>query len=57
MQVDALIQQVADENGLEMTDMLADAAAAPTDSIATGSTSVSMQQEDALTRRLAQLRN
>ncbi|XP_063693767.1 charged multivesicular body protein 1a-like [Bolinopsis microptera] len=58
-QVDSLIQQVADEHGLEMTSMLSDAATAPTDSIgvASSSTSVSNQQEDALTRRLAQLRN
>lgn len=56
-QVDSLIQQVADEHGLEMTNMLSDAAAAPTDSIGAQSTSISNQQEDALTRRLAQLRN
>ena len=56
VQVDSLIQQVAEEHGLEMTDKLADAATAPTDSIATTS-SVSAQQEDALNRRLAQLRN
>jgi len=58
-QVDALIAQVADEHGLEMTDMLGDAAAAPTGSVsvAAGSSSVSADQEDALTRRLAQLRN
>lgn len=56
-QVDSLIQQVADEHGLEMTDMLSDAAAAPTGSIGVGSTTVSNEQEDALTRRLAQLRN
>lgn len=56
-QVDALIAQVADEHGLEMNDMLSDAAAAPTDSVAAGSSSVSADQEDALTRRLAQLRN
>ena len=40
-----------------MTEMLTDAAAAPTDSIGVGSTTVSAEQEDALTRRLAQLRN
>ena len=56
-QVDSLIQQVADEHGLEMTSMLSDAAAAPTGSIGVSSTSVSNEQEDALSRRLAQLRN
>lgn len=56
-QVDSLIQQVAEEHGLEMTNMLSDAGSVPTDSIAAGSTSVSDQQEDALTKRLAQLRN
>jgi len=56
-QVDSLIQQVADEHGLEMTNMLSDAASAPTGSIGVASTSVSNEQEDALTRRLAQLRN
>lgn len=55
-QVDALIQQVADEHGLETADMLSDAAAAPTEALG-ASSSVSAAQEDALTKRLAQLRN
>jgi len=56
-QVDALISQVAEEHGLEMGDMMAGAESAPTGSLAGPSTSVSNEQEDALTRRLAQLRN
>lgn len=55
-QVEALMKQVADEHGLEMTSMLNDAESAPTDSIG-ASSSVSAQQEETLNRRLAQLRN
>ena len=57
LQVDALISQVAEEHGLEMGDMMAGAESAPTGALAGPSTSVSNEQEDALTRRLAQLRN
>lgn len=53
-QVDSLIQQVADEAGLEITDQLAAAGTVPTTSIGTA-TSVSAN-DDQLTRRLAALR-
>ena len=53
-QVDLLIQQVADEAGLEITDQLATAGTVPT-SIGTA-TAASSANEDQLTRRLAALR-
>lgn len=53
-QVDSLIQQVAEENGLEITDQLAMAGNVPT-SIGTAS-AVSSKNEDQLSQRLAALR-
>ncbi|EFX79032.1 hypothetical protein DAPPUDRAFT_305016 [Daphnia pulex] len=55
-QVDLLIQQVADEAGLEITDQLANAGSIPS-AIGTPSASVaSSTNEDQLSRRLAALR-
>ena len=54
-QVDALIQQVADENGLEVTDQLAMAGTVPT-AIGSASTATSSKSEDQLSQRLAALR-
>jgi len=54
-QVDSLIQQVAEENGLEITDMLAMAGTVPT-SIGSASATVSTKNEDQLSQRLAALR-
>ncbi|GBL84746.1 Charged multivesicular body protein 1a [Araneus ventricosus] len=54
-QVDSLIQQVAEENGLDIMDQLAGAKSVPTEGLSTAS--VSRSEEDALTRRLAALRN
>lgn len=53
-QVDQLIQQVAEESGLEMIDEVNKAELAPSDSIAT--TGRPQAEEDALTKRLAALR-
>jgi len=53
-QVDSLIQQVAEENGLEITDQLAMAGNVPT-SIGSAS-AVSSKNEDQLSQRLAALR-
>ncbi|CAN7993404.1 unnamed protein product [Ixodes hexagonus] len=53
-QVDQLIQQVAEESGLEMIDEVNKAQLAPSDSIAT--TGRKQAEEDALTKRLAALR-
>ncbi|XP_068241587.1 charged multivesicular body protein 1a-like [Palaemon carinicauda] len=53
--VDALIQQVADEAGLEVMDQLNDAQTVPTGTLTTGERT--RDQEDVLTRRLAALRN
>jgi len=53
-QVDSLIQQVAEENGLDIIDQLNQANSIPTGAI---STSTTLVEEDALTRRLAALRN
>ncbi|KAB7508198.1 Charged multivesicular body protein 1a [Armadillidium nasatum] len=53
--VDQLIQQVADEAGLEVVDQLNDAQSIPSGSISVGERS--QTHDDALTRRLAQLRN
>lgn len=53
-QVDKLIQQVADENGLEVMDQLANAT--PGTSVA-ASADRSTKEEDQLSRRLAALRN
>ncbi|EDV29805.1 expressed hypothetical protein [Trichoplax adhaerens] len=53
-QVDTLIQQVAEENGLEVMSQLENARPS-TDSISAGS--LSNKEGDALSRRLAQLRN
>ncbi|XP_068241588.1 charged multivesicular body protein 1a-like [Palaemon carinicauda] len=53
--VDALIQQVADEAGLEVMDQLNDAQTVPTGTLTTGERT--RDQEDVLSRRLAALRN
>ncbi|KAA0201226.1 hypothetical protein HAZT_HAZT008032 [Hyalella azteca] len=53
--VDALIQQVAEEAGLEVLDKLGEAGAAPTSTIAAGERTT--DSEDQLSRRLAALRN
>lgn len=55
-QVDQLIQQVAEESGLEMIDQLNAAGLTPADSIA-ASTGRPQAAEDALTKRLAALRD
>lgn len=55
-QVDQLIQQVAEESGLEMIDQLNQAGVTPADTIA-ASTGRSKAAEDALTKRLAALRD
>lgn len=54
-QVDLLIQQVADEAGLEISDQLANAGSIPS-FIGTSSSVTSSANEDQLTRRLAALR-
>jgi len=54
-QVDALIQQVADENGLEVSDQLAMAGTVPT-SIGSASSVAASKNEDQLSQRLAALR-
>lgn len=58
-QVDQLIQQVADENGLEVMDQLSAATVNPAATIAASADSGSRShaEEDQLTRRLAALRN
>ncbi|GFW63956.1 charged multivesicular body protein 1a [Trichonephila clavipes] len=56
-QVDSLIQQVAEENGLDIIDQLAEAKSVPTGAITSASTDRSYAEEDALTKRLAALRN
>ncbi|GBL90849.1 Charged multivesicular body protein 1a [Araneus ventricosus] len=56
-QVDSLIQQVAEENGLDIMDQLAGAKSVPTEGLSTASADRSRTEEDALTRRLAALRN
>ena len=50
-EVEALMKQVADENGLEITEQLA---SVPADSVATTETATA---DDALGRRLAALRS
>ena len=50
-EVEALMKQVADENGLEITEQLA---SVPADSVATAETATA---DDALGRRLAALRS
>lgn len=52
-QVDSLIQQVAEENGLAMMDQLAEARSVPTGSLSSADRTVS--EEDALTRRYANI--
>ena len=54
--VDSLIQQVADEAGLEVMDQLNDAQAAPTATLSTVG-ELTKDQDDVLSRRLAALRN
>lgn len=49
-QVDSLIQQVAEENGLAIMDQLAEARSVPTGSLST-TTEISVSEEDALSRR------
>lgn len=56
-QVDALITQVAEENGLDIMDQLSQANSVPAGSIsAAASSDRSQKEEDVLTRRLAALR-
>lgn len=55
-QVDSLIKQVADENGLEIMDAVADAPSALSDTPGAQSTRSKAAEED-LTKRLASLRN
>lgn len=52
-QVDLLIQQVADEAGLEITDQLAAAGTVPT---SIGASAAASQNDEQLSRRLAALR-
>uniref|UniRef100_T1IYE4 Uncharacterized protein n=1 Tax=Strigamia maritima TaxID=126957 RepID=T1IYE4_STRMM len=54
-QVDKLIQQVADENGLEIMDQLVEAN--PGSSVSASTTDRSKNEEDQLNRRLAALRH
>lgn len=54
-QVDSLIQQVADEAGLEVMDQLNDAQSVPVGTVTAGERT--RDQEDQLTKRLAALRN
>ncbi|XP_064640691.1 charged multivesicular body protein 1a-like [Lineus longissimus] len=56
-QVEALIQQVAEENGLEVMDQLKDLNPGASIRSAEPTASVSDKQEDQLSRRLAALRN
>jgi charged multivesicular body protein 1 len=56
-EVDALIKQVADENGLEVMDKMAEAPLPGTTIGAASSATRSKGEEDALTSRLAALRN
>ena len=53
--VDALVQQVAEEAGLEVMDKLGEAGAAPTATLQEGERTI--DAEDQLSRRLAALRN
>lgn len=55
-QVDLLIQQVADEAGLEISDQLANAGSIPS-SIGTTSSAAASANDDQLSRRLAALRH
>ncbi|CAG0895821.1 unnamed protein product [Darwinula stevensoni] len=55
-QVDSLIQQVAEEAGLEVMDQLAAAKAVPAGSVASTEKDRVTQEEDLLSRRLAALR-
>ncbi|XP_023227232.1 charged multivesicular body protein 1a-like [Centruroides sculpturatus] len=54
-QVDNLIQQVAEENGLEIMDKLAEGGSVPAGTVSVGERSKA--EEDSLSRRLAALRN
>ena len=54
-QVDSLIQQVAEENGLDIMDQLAEATSVPSGSVSAADRSHA--EEDALSRRLAALRS
>ncbi|KFM58023.1 Charged multivesicular body protein 1a, partial [Stegodyphus mimosarum] len=58
-QVDSLIQQVAEENGLDIMDQLAQAKSVPSGEVASraAATDRSLADEDALSRRLAALRD
>ena len=55
-QVDLLIQQVADEAGLEISDQLAMAGSVPSAIGSTASSTAASANEDQLSRRLAALR-
>ena len=54
--VDSLIQQVAEEAGLEVLDQIGDAAAAPAGSVISAGERT-RDQDDELSKRLAALRN
>lgn len=56
-QVDSLIQQVAEENGLDIMDQLAQAQSVPSGAVSSTTSERSVAAEDALSRRLAALRN
>lgn len=56
-QVENLIQQVAEENGLDIMDQLAQAQSVPSGSISVPAGDRTVQEEEALSRRLAALRN
>jgi len=56
-QVDSLILQVAEQNGLEVMDQLAGAKSVPASAVVGASTERPQGEEDQLTRRLAALRN
>ncbi|XP_035227196.1 charged multivesicular body protein 1a-like [Stegodyphus dumicola] len=58
-QVDSLIQQVAEENGLDIMDQLAQAKSVPSGEVASRAAAAdrSLADEDALSRRLAALRD
>ena len=57
VQVDSLIKQVAEENGLEIMDAVADAPGTSGLSVPGAQSTRSKTEEDDLTKRLASLRN
>lgn len=56
-QVENLIQQVAEENGLDIMDQLAQAQSVPSGSLSVATGDRTLREEEALSRRLAALRN